>query len=423
MNNNALEKYELIHGTAIIDNDFSIITANESMFQFIGITTNCTLVDVIHQVDLDDFVNVVNSLRGEVEKTMVLRMRRVDNSYRWMMVKMRKCINGNPEDSKEYLKIVVSDILALEKYNDELKRDLKDYQCMMALEGEVLFNYDCETHFITLYYFVDDEQKIVTNVNIDEFVETSIQNGYICEDDINEIYQLKDDIVNGKMNFIHAYRSNLFNPEREYQLLEVKGSTVYHHLVKKRVVGSVRNLTDTSISYTKNTYTHTQHSELLTVEEVDLYALKNLEINSSNNIALILLEIDNYNTIVKQKGIEYTKELFDTVATTTKSMVGFRGVVGRYNECILYIAMKGLDIDNNLRAFIESLRHSISWDYAFDKGGEHLTFSIGIARNPYNGSNYDITKKKVQRALEIANEKGHNRYIIYRENLHGEIIS
>ncbi len=51
----------------------------------------------------------------------------------------------------------------------------------------------------------------------------------------------------------------------------------------------------------------------------------------------------------------------------------------------------------------------------------NISFSIGIVRYPENGKNLDISKAKLQRAIDIARAKGGNRYIIYKEVLHGEI--
>ena len=90
INMNRIEKYELLDGSAIIDADFHIVTANEAMFQFMGISKRYDIVDVIHQVDLDDFINLANNLHINEQATIVVRMKRVDNSYRWMFVLMQK---------------------------------------------------------------------------------------------------------------------------------------------------------------------------------------------------------------------------------------------------------------------------------------------------------------------------------------------
>ena len=51
----------------------------------------------------------------------------------------------------------------------------------------------------------------------------------------------------------------------------------------------------------------------------------------------------------------------------------------------------------------------------------NIEFSIGIGRYPDNGKDLDLIKKKIQKAINMARSKGGNRYIIYKEFLHGEI--
>ena len=82
---NYIDDYELVNGYAVIDSDFSIITANERMYKFVGTSTKFTIAEIIHQVDIEDFINVANSLRAGQSKSMVLRMKRIDNSYRWVL--------------------------------------------------------------------------------------------------------------------------------------------------------------------------------------------------------------------------------------------------------------------------------------------------------------------------------------------------
>ena len=49
MEKNIIEKYELIDGHAIIDMNYNIITANEEMYRFIGISTMTSILESIHK--------------------------------------------------------------------------------------------------------------------------------------------------------------------------------------------------------------------------------------------------------------------------------------------------------------------------------------------------------------------------------------
>ncbi len=125
--NNYMVEYELIDGYAVIDNNFSIVTANESMYKFLGNSTHYSIIDSIHQVDLDDFIDVANSLRQNIKKTMCIRMKRIDNSYRWVLMDIeKKCIPHT--DNSEYLELHISDVLAIREANKRLNNALSFYE-------------------------------------------------------------------------------------------------------------------------------------------------------------------------------------------------------------------------------------------------------------------------------------------------------
>ena len=46
------------------------------MYKFLGAARKAAISDAIHQVDIDDFINVSNNLRIGQSKSMVLRMKR-----------------------------------------------------------------------------------------------------------------------------------------------------------------------------------------------------------------------------------------------------------------------------------------------------------------------------------------------------------
>ena len=51
MENNNIEKFELINGQAVINLNYNVITANEEMYRFIGTSTaaGISFLEIIHQ--------------------------------------------------------------------------------------------------------------------------------------------------------------------------------------------------------------------------------------------------------------------------------------------------------------------------------------------------------------------------------------
>lgn len=124
MEKNIIEKYELINGQAVIDMNYNVISANEEMYRFIGISTNISFIETIHQVDLDDFIDVCHHLRDSQETDMIVRMRRSDNSYRWILLHIARFRLKALNTTLDYYEVTASDILVLKKQYARLQAEL-----------------------------------------------------------------------------------------------------------------------------------------------------------------------------------------------------------------------------------------------------------------------------------------------------------
>jgi len=232
---------------------------------------------------------------------------------------------------------------------------------------------------------------------------------------------LYDDFTNSKNEFSYRIKSNYFSFDNEPQNLAIKASTIYENMKLNIIVGSIQNNDNSGIGYSRYTYHHSREHELFSFNEINDYVLENILLNSKCQISLILMEIDDFDEIKQTNGDDFANELYSSVISTTKQIVGYRGVVGSYEFGTVYIAIKNIISDLSTRAFIESLRNQISWNYKLINLTYDITFSLGISRRPYNGTNYEILFKKTLRALDIAKEKGNNHFIIYLDNVHGDI--
>lgn len=258
--NNYIDEYELTNGYAVVDRNFSIVTANEPMYLFLGMSKHYSIMDAIHQVDLDDFVDVANSLRPGIKKSMCIRMRRIDNSYRWVIV--------------------------------------------------------------------DIEKKVIPNTDSSEYLELHIS---------------------------------------------------------------------------------------------DVFCLKNIEADNNCELSLIYLEVDNFEQFKATHTDDEFHRITYVIEDTILKAIDGRGLLGRLDDFKYIIAIKNINNEVKLRAFLEHIRTQISWHCKFIDSSYNIEFSIGIGRYPDNGKDLDLIKKKIQKAINMARSKGGNRYIIYKEFLHGEI--
>lgn len=298
IDSNYIYEYELTDGFAVVASNFSIVTANEPMYMFLGMSKHYSIIDSIHQVDLDDFIDVANSLRPGVKKSMCIRMRRVDNSYRWVLVDIEK---KNFPDSRqsEYLELHISDVLVIRNLNRQL------------------------------------QQKI------DELTSRSEEPS-------------------------------------------VAAFTLQEPDIKK-------------------------------------YCIDNISNDAGCRLAIIYFEVDNINSFKQNHSGDDIHRISHVIEDVILKAVEGRGVVGFLDDFRYTIILKNINTEVQLRAFLEHIRTMIAWNCKSIDSTYNISFSIGIGRYPENGTNLEIIKAKIQRAIDIARAKGGNRYIIYKEVLHGEI--
>jgi GGDEF domain-containing protein len=424
---NIIEKYELINGMAVIDSNLQVITANENFYKFVGISRCYTLMDVIHQVDMDDFMEVGNSLRVGQKKTMVIRMRRVDNSYRWVLTDVIKgeLVNADKEkDDYEYIELHMNDVQGLQHQYQYTRQLVDDYSMLLAMEGELVFSMDYKTREVEVYRFIDKKMTLLETKLMSDLVDEYLNNSLIVSEDVPVFKSMVDDINKGVPEF--NYRFSIKTTEvqvLESGRIEVKGNIHYDNYNRPhRMLGTLRRLDDMQ-GYSRELLTHDMNSRRFTKDEVLTYVRQNIEYNAAGEVVLMLLQIDGLDELRREYGDEAANKLHSFVHDMCRDAVGYRGVVGADEDGTIYasIAANGITLEVNTRAFIESLRNMIKWRYREKSYGNQITFSIGVSRYPFNGKDYNKMVEKAYRALGLAISKGRKRYILYKEAIHGEM--
>ena len=101
---------------------------------------------------------------------------------------------------------------------------------------------------------------------------------------------------------------------------------------------------------------------------------------------------------------------------------GLFSVIGKTDKKWQFIiVIKDINNEPELRAFIEYMRSRVSWECRSYDNSFNISFSIGISRYPDNGTDWKLLTDKLIKATDIAVKKGGNRYIIYKEAIHGEL--
>lgn len=421
METNMIERNEVIDGIAVISRDFEIVTANEDLYKFIGIAKVYSIMDVIHQVDLDDFIDVVNGLRVNQEKSMVIRMKNIDNSYRWVLIRVCREENAN-QQADEFVVMHISDIIVMKKQNQVFRETIQNFRHIMAMDNELFFTYDYQKDVFSINSFIDNEIFNRYTSSLDDARQYFLKLEYIPEEALQEYEGFFEDIRAGVVSYERRFcASKIASKLAGFTNIALKGTTIYDEMKPSRAVGSFRNLDETENIYTQNTYQFNNTDQLISYEESLEYVENNLEVNKNCELAFVHCSIDHFDEIKEKAGEIIAADIYQTVISTMKKIIGYRGVAAQKDINQFCMIVKDCNTDLNLRSFLEHIRTRIGWECHKKYAEYEITLSMGIVRYPENSMSWNILNKKLKFAYDRSVSKGGNNFVIYREHLHGEI--
>jgi diguanylate cyclase (GGDEF)-like protein len=160
---------------------------------------------------------------------------------------------------------------------------------------------------------------------------------------------------------------------------------------------------------------------LLTKNVIRDFAERKVYESGDKLCCFVMLDIDNFKAVNDTYGHVFGDEVIVRVADIITGIVSKNGVVGRFGGDEFFIVLDNVKDNTEVRSILRSIRMTVA-ETRFEKNpSATFSCSIGSAIYPINGDTYDIIMKKADKALYIAKEKGRNRYVIYDEQIHGEL--
>jgi diguanylate cyclase (GGDEF)-like protein len=145
-----------------------------------------------------------------------------------------------------------------------------------------------------------------------------------------------------------------------------------------------------------------------------------------NQVALAIMDIDNFKSVNDNYGHLFGDKIIKAVGEIIKEAVGTDAVAGRMGGDEFLIVFEKFTDELEYRNVLRCIRTKVNYVYQnkFTEANK-LTCSIGLARygiGSCSTSFHDLFKI-ADRSLYLAKQKGKNRYIIYKPELHGEFVS
>lgn len=404
---------------AVIDRFYLTSVTNRAFNDYFGNAMYGCITEFVNPDEKESFIEFIDGFSGEeTEKCFLLK--NSDGEYRLNLVKLT-AFEGEPV--LRNIDIEMVDIDSVVEVNYRICDDISRERVIMGLTGEYVFTYSELTGDIKIVRYEASSREVIVRLPLDEWREY-MADGRVAMEDMVELDSLINCIRTYMSDFCVKLTTSMRTLGKVMEKVKFIG-TVYtkytgENIVTGRIVladgvNSMGNIVEVVDELTMDSLTKVYNKKTITE-----YASRLVKQDTVNRISIAILDIDYFKQVNDRYGHLYGDKVLTRVAKKLKEVVGEDGVVGRIGGDEFMIVLKGINDDYALRGILRAIRTQVKWEFKNDYENFQVTTSIGVAFSPNNGHDYEELFKKADFCLYVAKEKGRDRYVFFRDEIHRE---
>lgn len=416
---------DAVNSDVVLDEDMSIITADECFEQISGNDAYLVYTRYIHPDDVDRFNKAIENYRENNQYTVV-RMLFQDGKYHLMLTRIED--GGISEEKGQLYNIKILDAAAVIALIDTLNEEAERYASYLGMTDNILFSYDIEKDDFRIFMVTDGKQTMsFYNGSLGDWKESRIKSDALEHNAAQELETFCNALYNGEKFFKREMTVNLLNKIGRIDKCAIKGKTILSEDGTSLVIGVI-TIDESADARGAEAYAGISDmkdpgTDLLNKRAITDYVRNLIDSKPDKNVTIAIIDVDDFKTINDTYGHMFGDEVLYKVADILRDAVGRKGLCGRIGGDEMFIVMEGLKDDEGIRNVLRTVRNNVSWLYHDDSRNiNKITCSIGSATYPYDAGDYDELFKIADKMLYLAKEKGKNRYIIYHEDIHREYV-
>lgn len=406
---------------ASFDDKYNIFVSNKSFTSYLGSEElrSFKITDYIHPDDVESFKKFVEdkSFTGGEE---VFRLKKKNNGWHYNVVRIHT--EKGMVENRRNIGVEIIDIDESVGDYETAMDSLSRVRLLMSLTDEFAFIYDKATNMFKMFKYDRFNRIILYDMDIDQWKREMLSKSYVKYDEKamldTLVLNMKTyaDSFSIKMNCAIRTQSDIFEAVRFIGTVHNESSG------NKIIVGRV--VSDESVGHASTAMeimNELQYDSLTGVynkKTITEYAKKRISEEKEKRIVIAILDVDHFKSVNDTFGHLYGDKVLARVGGRLKEIVGKDGVIGRIGGDEFMIVFNGHDDDQVLRGMLRAIRTQIKWEFAEDFENLSITCSIGASIFPVNGRDYEDLFKKADCCLYIAKEKGRDRYVFFRDEMH-----
>lgn len=406
---------------ASFDDKYNIFVSNKSFTSYLGSEElrSFKITDYIHPDDVESFKKFVEdkSFTGGEE---VFRLKKKNNGWHYNVVRIHT--EKGMVENRRNIGVEIIDIDESVGDYETAMDSLSRVRLLMSLTDEFAFIYDKATNMFKMFKYDRFNRIILYDMDIDQWKREMLSKSYVKYDEKAMLDTLVLNMKTYADNFSIKMNCAIRTQSDIFEAVRFIGTVHNESSGNKIIVGRV--VSDESVGHASTAMeimNELQYDSLTGVynkKTITEYAKKRISEEKEKRIVIAILDVDHFKSVNDTFGHLYGDKVLARVGGRLKEIVGEDGVIGRIGGDEFMIVFNGLDDDQVLRGMLRAIRTQIKWEFAEDFENLSITCSIGASIFPVNGRDYEDLFKKADCCLYIAKEKGRDRYVFFRDEMH-----
>lgn len=409
-------------GMAKVGEKFHIITADKGLYGFLKTEIVENLYNFIYMEDKELVNYAVARLQYEDEAQAMFRMVDAEGVASWVVATFSYGDEKVCKEKNYDIRIsVIADMGEELDLREERVDSLLEY---LNLMNSVLFVYDLAENLVKVFT-TEKERTYLFAGTFEMFVEDFIGTRYEIDESHQHIFE---EACNNVKNEVPEFRvgvkvKRVENGEMLWCNMSARSFTT--PAGKRRVIAKLdfkdENDVNNNVVVMKSN-ARDFGTGLANKATITSYARSIIGSKPNHNVALAVIDLDNFKCINDTYGHKFGDEVLAKTAGIIKDVIGDKGMAGRIGGDEMMIVFDDIESDAQLRGFLRTIRTNVEWSYRGIKDELEISCSIGAAMYPLAGDTYDKLFEVADRLLYLAKEKGRNRYIMYVPEYHEQYV-
>nr|MBP3282073.1 GGDEF domain-containing protein [Treponema sp.] len=375
------------------------------------------LEEIIHPDQKADFLEFVRNSADEKEFE-VFKFRKHTDEFKLNIVQVFEEEKGT-ERIKCLRLIEIEDMFGYVSFIDNETVKLLS---ALSLTGETFFSYERKTNVIQVLKYSNGKRVSIFDQDIDLWRDLMIQNSMLPENQFEEFRTLVDNMKSCPSKIYSTLKCAFRTSGKIIESLDFIGTRVEVD-GKISMTGIIASSTRAKQSLAaKNLLGELQIDSLTktynkkTISEIAVKRLN--EAKGKERVAFVIVDLDHFKPVNDAYGHLAGDKVLEQSGEILNNIVGNNGFVGRYGGDEFFIVLNNVESEVLLRGTLQAILETVRNNFADSFDDIKITTSIGASVFPDNGTTYDELFKKADFCLYRAKDKGRNRYVFFRDDLH-----